>query len=150
MQVIELTDKISSLSVQVDEQEQYSRRNCLLIHDIKVNWNEDAYTLSISIINKHLGLDMQPFDIDPMLYIGNKNIACKKGWAIIIKFTRYNIRKTVFMNKRKFKGANMSVTESLTSLWIEKLRYARDECGFNKVWASDSRIIVMEEGSTKT
>ena len=40
-QVTELTDKVSNLSVQVDKQEQYSRRNCLLIHGIEENRNED-------------------------------------------------------------------------------------------------------------
>ena len=93
---MELTGKVSNLSVQVDKQEQYPSRNCLLIHGIKENWNEDTYTLSMSIINKHLGLDVQPSDIDQMHCIGNKNKARKKGWAIIIKFTRYNIRKKAF------------------------------------------------------
>ena len=53
------------------------------------------------------------------------------------------------MNKRKSNGKNISVTESLTSLRISKLKDARDEYRFNKVWASDGRIMVMEEGSTK-
>lgn len=35
------------------------------------------------------------------------------------------------------------------SLLMVKLKDARDEYGFNKVWASDGRIMVMEEGSTK-
>ena len=38
------------------------------------------------------------------------------------------------MNKRKFKGINISVTESLTSLRMTKLKDVRDEYGFNKVW----------------
>ena len=54
------------------------------------------------------------------------------------------------MNKRKFKGTYISsVTESLTSLRMTKLKDARDEYGFNKVWTSDGRIMVMEEGSAK-
>ena len=53
------------------------------------------------------------------------------------------------MNKRKFKGTNTSVTESLTSLRMIKLKDARDEYGFNKVWTPDGRIVVMEEGSAK-
>ena len=53
------------------------------------------------------------------------------------------------MNKRKFKRTNISVTERLTSLRMAKLKNARDEYGFNKVWTSDDRIMVMEEGSTK-
>ena len=53
------------------------------------------------------------------------------------------------MNKRKFKGTNISVTESLTSSRMTKLKDVRDEYGFNKVWTSDGRIMVMEEGSAK-
>ena len=148
-QVTESTDKVSKLPVQVDEQEQYSRQSCLLIHGVEENRNEDTVTLSVKIINEHLGLDIQPSDIDRTHRICNKNKARKKGRAIIIKFTRYNTRKKVFMNKRKFKGANASVTERLTSLQMTKLKDTRDEYGFNKVWTSGGRIMVMEEGSAK-
>ena len=69
--------------------------------------------------------------------IGNKAKARSKGRAIIIKFTIYNTRKKkVFMNKRKFKGTNISVTESLNSLQMTKLKNAKGEYGFNKVWTS--------------
>ena len=34
------------------------------------------------------------------------------------------------MNKRKFKGTNISVTKSLTSLPVAKLKDARDGYGF--------------------
>ena len=117
---------------------------------LEENRNEDTDTLSINIINQHLGLDIQPFDIDRMHRISNKNKeAGKKGWATITTFTRYNTRKKVFMNKKKFKGTNISVTESLTSLWMTKLKDARDEYGFNKIWTSDGRIMVIEEESAK-
>ena len=57
-QVTELTDKLSKLSVQVYEQEQYSRRNCFLIHDVDENRNAGTDTLSMGIVNAHLGLDI--------------------------------------------------------------------------------------------
>ena len=40
------------------------------------------------------------------------------------------------MNKRKFKGTNISVTESMKFLQMTKLKNAKDEYGFNKVWTS--------------
>ena len=49
----------------------------------------------------------------------------------------------------KFKVTNISVTESLTSLRMAKLKDVRDEYAFNKLWTSDGRIMVMEEGSAK-
>ena len=47
------------------------------------------------------------------------------------------------MNKRKFKGTNVSVTEILTSLPMTKLKDTRDKHCFNKVWNSGGRIMVM-------
>ena len=94
MQITELTHKVSNLYVHIDKQKHYSGRTCLLINSIEENWNEDTDTLSISITNEHLGLYIQPYDNDWMHCIGNKNKALKNGRAIIIKFTRYNIRKT--------------------------------------------------------
>ena len=91
-QVTELTDKVVSLLYKLTNK-QYSRRNCLLIDGIKENRNEETDTLSISTINEHLGLDIQPSDIDRMHRIGDKNKARKTGRAIIIKFTMYNIKK---------------------------------------------------------
>ena len=119
MLITELTDKVGNLSVQVDEQEQYSRRNCLLIYGIEENRNEDTDTLSISIINEHLALDIQLSNIDWTHFIGNKNKA-HKDQAIIIKFTRYNTRKKKFMNKINFKGTNISMTESLQIVKLKK------------------------------
>ena len=94
-QVAELTDKVSNLSVQVHEQEQYSRRNYFLIHDVEENRNSDTDTLSMGIVNAHLGLDIQPSDVDRTHCIGDKNKARKKFRALIIKFTWCNIRKKV-------------------------------------------------------
>ena len=53
------------------------------------------------------------------------------------------------MNKRKFKGTNIFVTASLTSLRMAKLKDVRDEYRFDKVWTSDGRIMVMKKGSAK-
>lgn len=52
-----------------------------------------------------------------------------------------------FMNKVYRK--NISVSECLTSIQMAKLKDAIGECGFNKVWTSGHRIMMMEEGSGK-
>ena len=47
-------------------------------------------------------------------------------------------RKTVSVNKRKFKGTNITVTESFTFLQMAKLK-DENEYRFNKVWFSDGK-----------
>ena len=112
-QVTELTDKVVFLLYKLTNK-QYSRRNCLLIDGIKENRNEDTDTLSISTINEHLGLDIQPSDIDRMHRIGDKNKARRTGRAIIIKFTITILKKKVSWKKKSLKE-EIYVTESLTS-----------------------------------
>ena len=82
----------------------------------------------LALLNEHFGLDIQPSNLDRTHRISSKNKAHKTGRAITIKFTRYNIRKKVFM-KKKLKGIQISVTDGLTSLRMKKLKDSRDEFG---------------------
>ena len=77
-QATELTDKVSNLSVQFYVQEEYSRRNSLLLHGVEENQNKDTDILTIYTINEHLGLDIQRPDVDRTHRFGNKNKARKK------------------------------------------------------------------------
>ena len=52
-----------TLSGQAEKQEQYSRRNCLLLHDIPENRNEKTDDLCIATINEHLELSITEADI---------------------------------------------------------------------------------------
>ena len=45
----------------------------------------------------------------------------QKSRPIIVKFVAYNDRKNVFDRKKKLKGKNISITESLTATRMEKL-----------------------------
>ena len=62
--VLGLTEKVDKLSSLVDRQEQYSRRNCILIHDVKENRNEDTNEVVINKIESEMDLDISPGDID--------------------------------------------------------------------------------------
>ena len=54
--LINMTKRIESLSGSFDKQEQYSRRNCLSLHDIPENRNEKTDNFCIATINEHLEL----------------------------------------------------------------------------------------------
>lgn len=77
-------------------------------------------------------------------------IVLGEKWTIggNIKFGRFHIWKKK-NKKRKFKESNISVTESLTSLKMIKLKDGRYKYGFNKIWISNGRIMVMKEESIK-
>ena len=72
-----------------------------------------------------------------------------KNRPIIVKFVRYMDRRHVFTNKKRLKGKNMSISESLTEIRISALKEARNKFGFSSVWTAD-RKIMYREGDTKT
>ena len=94
-----------------------------------------------------MDLDISPGDIDRT----HRIVVLSKGKnrPIIVKFVRYMDRRHVFTNKKRLKGKNMSISESLTEIRISALKEARNKFGFSSVWTAD-RKIMYREGDTKT
>ena len=68
--LINVSKRVDSLSGQVDKQEQYSRRNCLLLHGIPRNNNEKTDDLCLAAMNDHLELSITEADIERTHRIG--------------------------------------------------------------------------------
>ena len=68
--VLGLTEKVDKLSSMVDRQEQYSRRNCILIHSVKENQNEDTDEVVVNKLKSEMDLEISPGDIDRTHRIG--------------------------------------------------------------------------------
>ena len=98
--VNDMSATIESLKGCLDRQEQYSRRNCLLIHGLPESKNENTDELVIDAIKEKMGEEIEKNEIDRSHRIGvPKNIG--KSRPIIIKFVRYNTRCKIFKNKKK-------------------------------------------------
>ena len=66
-----LTKRLEKMDVGLDRQEQYSRRNCLLIHGVDEVKGEDTDELSIKVIEEHMNQKIKPEDIDRSHRLGN-------------------------------------------------------------------------------
>ena len=84
--------EVEDLEKKMDRQEQYSRRNCILIHGLKEEKNESRYMKNEDILL---------VDLDRTYRIGKKRDSNSKPRPVIVKFTRYNIREEVFKSKKK-------------------------------------------------
>ena len=113
----------------IDAQQQYSRRNCLLLHGIEETKGEDTDNIVLEVLNNDMGLNISKTALDRSHRIGNLKIKKKSG-PIIVKFVQYYDRKDVFMNKKCLKGKGKSIAESLTAFIMQKLKNARDLHGF--------------------
>ena len=136
-----LTERSKVLEESIDQQEQYSRRNCLLIHGVEENSNEDTDKLALNIINNDLEIDLTEIAIDRKHRIGDPKTKKRKVRPMIVKFVRYYDRKQVFSKEKLLKGKGISITESLTSFRMKKLEEARAKHGFKNVWSIDGRIM---------
>ena len=138
--VLILSNEKKDLEQIIDRQEQYSRRNCILIHGVKEEQNEDTDNVVVKLIKDNLEEDVDLTELDRSHRIGKKK-SNGKARPIIVKFARYNVRRKVFYNKKKLKGKNISITESLTKYWMEKLQEARELYDRINVWTYDGRIM---------
>ena len=116
------------MQAQVDEQPQYSPRNCLLFHIIKKEKGEDTDSIVINTVKEVMDIEILPNDLDRLHRTGNLKIR-KKEMQIIAKFVRYNLRPDIFKNKKLLRGRVVSITESLTKELMENLNEARGMFG---------------------
>ena len=124
----------------MEKQEQYSRRNCQLLHRILEKKQENTDEVCIKAINEHLDLDINDRDIDRTHRIGNPRNTDEKSRPIIIKLVRYNDSRKIFDSKKKLKGKKIAFTESLTVTSMKKFNEARERYNFNNVWTSDGKF----------
>ena len=98
-EVSDLNISVKNLENQLDYQEQYSRRNCILIHGITETQDENTDDISLRTINEHLELELPEKKLDCTHRIRNPKSINKRSRPIIIKFARCNTRRKVFVNK---------------------------------------------------
>ena len=101
------------MQIQLDQQAQYSRRNCLLFHGIKEEKGEDIDSIIINSSKEEMNIETLPNDLDGMHRIGNPKTK-KKERPIIVKFLRYNLRRNIYKNKKLLIGKGVSITKNLT------------------------------------
>ena len=112
-----------------DQQGQYSRRNCLLVHGFAVEKKEITDAVITNTINEKLDLEKTLQDIEKMHQIGKSKKTTGKTHPIIVKFVQYNKRNRVFRNKKKLKGQKKSITESLKNTRMDKLKKLKKPIG---------------------
>ncbi|XP_071955852.1 uncharacterized protein [Antedon mediterranea] len=133
----------------IDDLEQYSRRNCLLIHGVPETANENTDTLTLDIITSRICEDMELIEIDRTHRLGRKRVlhnnktrssSKPRPRPIIVKFSTYRARAEVFRNKKLLKNSSYSITENLTPSRMTLLREAGAHAAVEAAWSLDGRI----------
>ena len=98
-----LEDEKESQGKEIDDLEQYSGRNCLLLHGV-VETNAECTNDIIIIIQtcaEELGIDVKQEYLERSHRLGKVKRNGNKSQLIIVKFARYAVRNKVLSNKKK-------------------------------------------------
>ena len=122
------------------------RRNRLLIHSISENKDESTDNLVIESLKSDMNIGMKIKQIDPThrIRVFKSDGGNRKSRPITVKLEQYADRCNVFVNKKVLKVKNILITESLTEERIRKLKEAKEQHGFKRVWTMDRKIYLKK------
>jgi hypothetical protein len=128
--------KIRHLETTVDDLEQYGRRNNLRIFGIPERDNEKTDDIVIDVASK-IGVVLDSSCIDRSHRVGKKGTHHR---PIIVKFTSYAHRRSVFSQKKLLKGTKITVREDLTKSRLNLMKNAVSAYSEKRVWSIDGVI----------
>lgn len=108
----QLKSDINDLKLEIDEQEQYSRRSCLRLNGVtgdEGDPNENVEAKLLYLAETH-NIDIQPSDIDIAHRLGKPKMAVTR--SVIVKFTNSKARQRVLSARKRL--GSVYVNEDLT------------------------------------
>ena len=84
----------------MEKQDQYSRRNYILIPGLKEEKNKSTYNRVLKLFREEQNEDGLLADLDRTNRIGKKRDSSSKPRPVIVKFARYNIREKLFKSEK--------------------------------------------------
>jgi hypothetical protein len=144
-----LADQCGKLHDNLDELEQYGRRNCLIIHGVPEKQDENTDNEVLNIFNNKLQINVKAEDLDRSHRLGRNRQVSSRPRPIIVKFARYNKRTEVFRSKKKLKASGVSISESLTIKRYDLYMAAQKHPLIKSTWTLDGRIICLLTNNKK-
>ena len=104
--------KVGDLDKRKERQEQYLRRNCILIHGLKEEKNKSTDERVLKLFREELNEDVLLADVlqdvlqdtQNQKKKGKKSGSSRKPRPVIVKFMRYSIREKNFKSEKKPQG----------------------------------------------
>ena len=160
-------ESLQSLQRISNDQEQYSRRNCLRFFGIPEADGENTDELICKVASEHLKLAISKNDIERSHRLGAKKDTSEKESSkrvtrsskskdpeephepktkprvIIARFISYRVRRLILLKRSELKGKKMGIDEDLTRINANLLKKTKDTQKIIAAWSSDGRIIAL-------
>ena len=148
-----LQKEMDQTQAKFEELEQYSRRNCLVVHGAAEKPGENTNAIICDIAKEKFKQDIVMTDIDRSHRIGQRGKSDRNGRPktrpIIVKFSRYDQRALFYARRKELKGTNIYVHENLTGErqgWLNEARKSYP-APTNKVWSQDGKIKIRTQNN---
>ena len=140
--VKKLNEKVETMDRSLYRHEQYSRRNCLLIHGVKENEKEDTDEVVMEILKNKCKKKYQ--SVTWTYPINMEKIIPEVHLGLLSSNLPGTMFKMQFLEKKILKGRPVSITENLTIKRITEVKIGRDTFGFKNVWLQDRKILYTD------
>ena len=141
----QLRTTVSLQGERVEELQQYTRRNCLLVTGIPESTGENTDELIQELARDKMNFELKEYDIDRTHRTGQSYNG--KPRAIAVKFTRYTTRNNFIKNRKQLRGTKIGVQEMLTPYTRGLLKRAQDlveQAHWVKgAWTWDGRVNIL-------
>lgn len=162
----EMETKLTNLSDQHNDLEQYGRRECLEIQGIPQTRHEDTNDIVMKVGNL-IGVEVDESDISVShrLPVSKRYKGKRSNPPIIVRFVRRDLKEDFYSSRKDLKGYstedlglgyettnNIYINESLTErnklLFKEALK-AKKDLKYNFAWTSNGKIHLRKDSDSK-
>lgn len=143
--VDEQEQKICKLEKDLDYLQQLSLIKNVRISGIREEKNENLYNKIKNIFTTKMELTNLEGEIEDCYRTGNASSG--KPRAVIVKFYKYETKKTIIKNRKKLKNSGIFINEHLTRNRAQILYEVTLKFGKNNAWAMDGKIYVINNGN---
>ena len=145
---------VKELEAKIEDLEQYSRRNCLILGGYEEKKQENTDSIVQDTIREKLKVELTLDDIERTHRSGGRRKQEEgsepaASRPIIIKFCSYRKRQEVFTRKKLLKGSGLVLMENLTQTRFNLFRKVKEVVGLKNCWTSDGRIYAVRQQDQK-
>lgn len=136
----DINKKYQDLLIKNDKFEQTLKNKSLRIYGLKESKNENCKKTIINFMSKKIGITVKETKIEDCFRIGKYENG--KDRPIVIKFTRLDIKRNIYNNKKILKGSGMIIREDLTTEGAKLVKMASEKIGNSNgiVWTNEGSI----------
>ncbi len=140
-----LQKTLNERSETIEDLQQYTRRNCLIVTGLPEEKGEDTDQTIRKLAKDKMNIDLDERDLDRSHRLGKPQDGKRR--PIVVKFTRYNTRQRFMKNRKHLKGSRVGVQDLLTPHTQDLLKEAKkmmnDMQDLTAVWTWDGKVMVQ-------